>query len=115
MAPSLVEKAETHVLIRLFLLLFLLSWLLLLSGSCGTTSATTWNRSQLGRTVRDKLHSCQPIITYRPCRSTYGVKVLALKFGDELLQAFLVGVNTNGRKDTLDILSGWARVAGKAE
>lgn len=43
------------------------------------------------------------------------VDVLALELRDELLKALLIGVNTNGLKDRLDVRGRGGGVAGKAE
>lgn len=41
--------------------------------------------------------------------------VLALELSDELGEALLIGINTNGREDILDVSSGRRGVAGEAE
>lgn len=46
---------------------------------------------------------------------TYGLDVLALELLDELGEALRVGLNADGLKDGLDILSGWGGVATDGE
>jgi hypothetical protein len=94
-AMRLVEETETHVIVRLLLLL-LLSGLrsgLSLSGATGggsttgsgsTTGATRGNGSELLGTGLDEL-----------------VDVLALELGDQLVETVRVSLNTNGLKDGL--------------
>jgi hypothetical protein len=48
-------------------------------------------------------------------RKTYLVDVLALELGDELGETLLIGLDANGRKDGLDILSGWGGVTANSE
>lgn len=43
------------------------------------------------------------------------VDVLAFELGDELLEALLIGVNTDGREDGLDIVARGGVVASKDE
>jgi len=47
--------------------------------------------------------------------SSYLVDVLALKLGKELVETLLVGLNSNGAENGLDVLSGRRGVAGQAE
>jgi hypothetical protein len=94
-AMRLVEETETHVVVRLLLLL-LLSGLrsgLSLSGatsggsttgSGSTTGTTRGNGSELLGTGLDEL-----------------VDVLALELGDQLVETVGVSLNTNGLKDGL--------------
>lgn len=48
-------------------------------------------------------------------RRTNLLDVLALELSNELGEALIVGVDTNGREDGLDVLSRGGGVAGKAE
>lgn len=95
LARRLVEETETHVLVGLLLLLLLSGGGLSLSGTTsgsrgGTTGggtatrATRGNGSELLGSGGDEL-----------------VDVLALKLGDELVQALVVGLDTNGAEDGL--------------
>jgi hypothetical protein len=43
------------------------------------------------------------------------LEVLALELSNELVQALLIGVNANGREDSLNVLSGGGGVASKGE
>lgn len=47
--------------------------------------------------------------------ASYLVDVLALKLGEELLQALIVSLNANGGEDTLDVGGGGGLVATEAE
>ena len=95
MAIRLVEETETHVLVRLLLLLLLggLGSGLLSSttsgsssatGSGTTTGSTRGNGGELGRAFLDEL-----------------VDVLALKLGDQLLETVVIGLDTDGFEDRL--------------
>ena len=46
---------------------------------------------------------------------SYLVDVLALELGDEGLEAVLIGLDTDGLKDGLDVLGGGGGVATEAE
>ena len=41
--------------------------------------------------------------------------ILALKFGKELAETFLISINADGRENTLDILGRRRGITGKAE
>lgn len=95
LARRLVEETETHVLVGLLLLLLLGGSLGLsggttrsggstTSGGGGTTSTTRGNGSELLGSGGDEL-----------------VDVLALKLGDELVQALVIGLDANGAEDGL--------------
>jgi len=45
----------------------------------------------------------------------YLVDVFTLQLLDQLLEAVLIGVDTDGGKDTLDVVCGWVGVTGQAE
>ena len=89
MVMRLVEETETHVLVRLLLLLLLggLRSGLSLSGATSgssTTGTAGGNGSKLLGTGSDEL-----------------VDVLALKLGDQLVKTVGVSLDTNGLKDGL--------------
>jgi len=95
LATRLVEESETHVVVRLLLLLLLggLGSGLSLSGTAsgssttgsgGATGTTRGNGSKLLGTGRDEL-----------------VDVLALELGDQLVETVGVSLNTDGLKDFL--------------
>ena len=46
---------------------------------------------------------------------SYFLDVLALELGEELLNALVVGINTDGGENIVDIAGRWRGVAGKAE
>jgi hypothetical protein len=119
----LVKETEAHVVVRL-LLLFLL---LLLSGrglgsttgsssgatSSGTTTASRWDGCELGGSLRDELCGVSCLFGHAEsrtdCASTYLVDVLALQLRDELLQALVIGLDTDGLKDLLWCVCKYAR------
>lgn len=93
MATRLVEETETHVVVGLLLLLLLSGGRSLLSGGGGTTSggsgstttgATRGNGSELLRSGSDEL-----------------VDVLALKLGDQLVEALIVRLDTDSLENGL--------------
>merc|ERR1712098_254757 len=89
----LVEKTETHILVGLLLLLFLLLGLLSggTSSSWGsTTSSSRWNGSQLAGTLSDQL-----------------LDVLALELRDKGGETLIIGLDSNGLEDGLDVGFGW--------
>ena len=51
----------------------------------------------------------------RDLHGAYLVDVLALKLGDQLVEARVIGLNTNGLKDSLDVGSGGRGVTTKSE
>jgi len=99
LVTRLVEESETHVVVRLLLLLLLggLGGSLSLSGATGsgstsgsgTTATTRGNGSKLLRSRGDEL-----------------VDVLALKLGDQLVETVAVGLNTNRLKNSLLLSDG---------
>lgn len=94
LAIRLVEETETHVLVGLLLLLLLRGGGLLggsstassgtTTGGSGTTSTTRGNGSELLGSGGDEL-----------------VDVLALKLGDQLVEALVIGLDANGAEDGL--------------
>jgi hypothetical protein len=123
----LVEETEAHVLIGLLLLLLLLSSGSLGSGSTtgsgsrgsSATSTAGGNGSKLGGTLSDQLFR-RLSLARRPRLATIYtitnlVDVLALELSNELLEALVVGVNTDGRENLLDVGGGGRLVASKGE
>ena len=105
LAMRLVEETETHVLVGLLLLLLLGSGGLLggssTTGGGGTTSSggsatstTRGNGSELLRSGGDEL-----------------VDVLALKLGDQLVEALVIGLDANGAEDRLHFVRTWTELA----
>lgn len=98
LATRLVEETETHVLVGLLLLLLLSGGSLLggsgtasgsttSGGSSATTGATRWNGSELLGSRSDEL-----------------VDVLALKLGDQLVEALVISLDTDGAEDGLNFI-----------
>jgi hypothetical protein len=54
-------------------------------------------------------------VAYISCAMAYLIDVLALKFFEKLGQTFLVGIDTNGGQNALDVVGGGRAVASKAE
>jgi hypothetical protein len=109
-AMRLVEETETHVLVRLLLLLFLLLGLGLLSGgstaSGSTTSATAATAAgrdggELRRAGGDQLFRISCGFPGVPWCKSYLVDVLALKLAEELVKAVLLSVDADGLEDGL--------------
>jgi len=122
----LVEETQAHVLIGLLSGLLLL----LLSGS-GLTSTTGGrgggsggtarrNGSELLSTLSDQLFwsnssVCSFFHKIFFAIETNLVDVLALELRDELLETLLIGVDTDGGEDTLDIVGGGGLVASEGD
>lgn len=107
---DLIEETEAHILIG-FLLLDLLG--LLGSGSSrssstrsggGSSGTTSRHGSELTETLSNDLE----ILTIRPniIMIKYGIDVLSLELGDQILSLSSVDLNTNGSEDLLDISNG---------
>merc|ERR1719232_1895288 len=102
----LVDETESHVVIGFLLLLFLLFLLLLLGGGRGSGTSTTGGGSASATTSghgRELLAALSDEL----------VDVLAAQLGNDLLQLLLVGVDSDGGDDGLDVGSLGAGVAAE--
>ena len=134
----LVEQTEAHVLVGLLGGLLLLLLLGSVGGGSttggsgatgsGTTSTAAGNGGQLGRSLGDQLllrkRPMLAILLFRIGKSleffivafrSYLVDVLALELRDELLEALLIGLDTDGVEDLLDVGGRGRGVAAEAE
>ena len=134
----LVEQTEAHVLVGLLGGLLLLLLLGSVGGGSttggsgatgsGTTSTAARNGGELGRSLGDQLllrkRPRLAILLFLICKSleffidafrSYLVNVLALELRDELLEALLIGLDTDGVEDLLDVGGRGRGVAAEAE
>uniref|UniRef100_A0A6M2E3E1 Putative large subunit ribosomal protein lp2 n=1 Tax=Amblyomma tuberculatum TaxID=48802 RepID=A0A6M2E3E1_9ACAR len=99
----LVEQAKTHVvvLLRLFLLFFLLGCFLW--SCCSTTTGSRRRRGRCGSScTTTRGHGSQLFLAVRD----YFVDGLSFQLADHLLQSFGVGLDTDTAQDLLNVGGG---------